>query len=228
MHISFFPWRHHCSGVFFSLNSEVGPLLSADTQTSFCWLSCLPLFVCLKWKYWCKFWSCKVPAGWHLMSFMSLSLSWALINCSSTSLAMCKWRAAFNKFNYLNKAIFFAYGIFWLYFHLEVTKHSLLIDSQPHSFPLCVYYDWGHQYSSLHPYPKMIYSITRAAKVCLLFPSNRQYSELIVMFKKPVWDDMSFVTWCIILLEVAIRRWVHCGQIGMDMVSNNTQVGCSI
>ena len=31
--------------------------------------------------------------------------------------------------------------------------------------------------------------------------------ELIVMFKKPVWDDMSFVTWCIILLEAAIRRW---------------------
>ncbi len=26
------------------------------------------------------------------------------------------------------------------------------------------------------------------------------------MFKKPVWDDLSFVTWCIILLEVFIRR----------------------
>ncbi len=25
--------------------------------------------------------------------------------------------------------------------------------------------------------------------------------------KKPVWDDLSFVTWCIILLEVVIRRW---------------------
>ncbi len=23
------------------------------------------------------------------------------------------------------------------------------------------------------------------------------------MLKKPVWDDLSFVTWCIILLEVA-------------------------
>ncbi len=39
-------------------------------------------------------------------------------------------------------------------------------------------------------------------------------------------DDLSFVTWCIILLEVAIRRWVHCSHKGMDMVSNNTQVGC--
>ncbi len=27
------------------------------------------------------------------------------------------------------------------------------------------------------------------------------------MFKKPVGDDLSFVTWCIILLEVVIRRW---------------------
>ena len=34
-----------------------------------------------------------------------------------------------------------------------------------------------------------------------------EYSELIVVFKKPVWDDMSFVTWCIILPEAAIRRW---------------------
>ncbi len=53
------------------------------------------------------------------------------------------------------------------------------------------------------------------------------------MFKKPVWDDLSFVTWYIILLEVAIRRWVHCSHKGMDMVSNNTQVAvvfkwCSI
>ena len=32
-------------------------------------------------------------------------------------------------------------------------------------------------------------------------------SELIVMFEKPVWDDLSFVTWCVIVLDVAIRRW---------------------
>ncbi len=35
-----------------------------------------------------------------------------------------------------------------------------------------------------------------------------------VMFKKPVWDDLSFVTWCIMLLEVDIRRWVHCSYKG--------------
>ncbi len=46
------------------------------------------------------------------------------------------------------------------------------------------------------------------------------------MFKKPVWDDLSFVTWCVILLEVAIRRWVYCSHKGMDMISNNTQLGC--
>ncbi len=48
------------------------------------------------------------------------------------------------------------------------------------------------------------------------------------MFKKPVSDDLSFVTWCIILLEVAIRRWVHCSHKEIDMVSNNTQVRCGI
>ena len=32
-------------------------------------------------------------------------------------------------------------------------------------------------------------------------------SELILILKKPVWDYLSFVKWCIILLEVAIRRW---------------------
>jgi len=35
------------------------------------------------------------------------------------------------------------------------------------------------------------------------------------------------VTWCIILLEVAIRGWVHGGHKGMDMVRNNAQVGCA-
>jgi len=34
-----------------------------------------------------------------------------------------------------------------------------------------------------------------------------EFSELIVMFKRPVWDDLNFVTWHVILLEVAIRRW---------------------
>lgn len=32
------------------------------------------------------------------------------------------------------------------------------------------------------------------------------YSEQIVMFKRPVGDDLSFLTWCIIRQEVAIRR----------------------
>ncbi len=51
--------------------------------------------------------------------------------------------------------------------------------------------------------------------------------KLIVMFKKPVWDDLSFVTWCIILLEVH-QKMVHCSHKGMDMVSNNTQVDCGV
>ena len=30
------------------------------------------------------------------------------------------------------------------------------------------------------------------------------------------------------MLEVAIRRWVHCDHEGMRMVSHNTQIGCGI
>lgn len=33
-----------------------------------------------------------------------------------------------------------------------------------------------------------------------------------------------FMTWCACLLEEAIRRRVHCGYKGMDMVRSNTQV----
>ncbi len=40
--------------------------------------------------------------------------------------------------------------------------------------------------------------------------------------------NQSEMIWCIILLEVAIRRWVHCSHKGMDVVSNNTQVGCGV
>ncbi len=42
-------------------------------------------------------------------------------------------------------------------------------------------------------------------------------------------SEMIWALWpCIILLEVAIRRWVNCSHKGMDMVSNNTQIGCGI
>src|SRR5512146_2668860 len=36
------------------------------------------------------------------------------------------------------------------------------------------------------------------------------------------------MTCCVILLEVAIRRWRHCAHKGMDMVSSNTQVSCGV
>lgn len=51
-------------------------------------------------------------------------------------------------------------------------------------------------------------------------------SEFIVTFKNPVWDDLNFVTWCVILLEVAIIRCVHCGHKGVYVVSSSTWVGC--
>ena len=41
--------------------------------------------------------------------------------------------------------------------------------------------------------------------------------ELILMFMKPLWDDFCSVTQlsCVIMLEVAIKRWVHCRDEGM-------------
>ncbi len=51
---------------------------------------------------------------------------------------------------------------------------------------------------------------------------SRNQSEMI-------WALWHYPDICgIILLEVAIRRWVHCSHKGMDMVSNNTQVGCDV
>jgi len=56
---------------------------------------------------------------------------------------------------------------------------------------------------------------------------NIQGIQLIVMFKKPFLNYSSFVTWYIILLEVANRGWVHGGYKG-DMVRNSAQVGRGI
>lgn len=47
------------------------------------------------------------------------------------------------------------------------------------------------------------------------------------MFIKPVWD-FYFVSWCIIVLEVAIRKWAKCGHEGLHMVSKNAERGCRI
>lgn len=47
-------------------------------------------------------------------------------------------------------------------------------------------------------------------------------------YKKPVWDYLSFVTWCVIQLEVTISRCVHCGHKGLDLISKITRVKCSV
>lgn len=44
----------------------------------------------------------------------------------------------------------------------------------------------------------------------------------------PISGGLSFVTWSIVLLGLAVRRWVQCIHKRMDMVSANTQVGCGI
>lgn len=39
-----------------------------------------------------------------------------------------------------------------------------------------------------------------------------EYTELISMFREPVWDYLIFVICSMILLGVAIRGWVHCSH----------------
>lgn len=71
-----------------------------------------------------------------------------------------------------------------------------------------------------HCKPKVIY-FTEIRSVWRPF----KYIELIVMFKLPILDDLCFMTWCVILLEEDIRRWVHCGH--KEMVSKLIErVGC--
>lgn len=71
-----------------------------------------------------------------------------------------------------------------------------------------------------YPIPQVLYWIETWS------PWNPfEKSNLYVMCKKPVRDDLSFV---FILLETATRGWAHCSYKWMDTVSKNTQLGCSI
>lgn len=54
------------------------------------------------------------------------------------------------------------------------------------------------------------------------------WTEVIVVIKKQVKDDLHFMTLHIILLEVVIRRWLQSGHKTMNMVSNNNQGGYGI
>lgn len=44
------------------------------------------------------------------------------------------------------------------------------------------------------------------------------------------WYKLCDIAWRLasVLLEIAIRRWVQCGHKEMDMIRNDTQVGCDI
>lgn len=55
-----------------------------------------------------------------------------------------------------------------------------------------------------------------------------EYLELTVMFKKPNWEDLGFLSSCVILLEAAFWRWVHCGHTRIGMVSDKTRVAWGV
>lgn len=51
---------------------------------------------------------------------------------------------------------------------------------------------------------------------------KQEYSDLIIMFEKPVGDDLSFVICWIMLLEETIGRFVQWGHEELNLVSNNS------
>lgn len=51
--------------------------------------------------------------------------------------------------------------------------------------------------------------------------NRRDCSEVIVVYRKAICDDLRFVKWCVILLDMT--RWAHCGHKGMDIIGKDTQ-----
>lgn len=87
-----------------------------------------------------------------------------------------------------------------------------------HTVPayLSAAYSWCK--TAIPPHPKA------ALLDCDLVIVEATYVQWTV--KKPVWDDLSFVTGCVILLAAAIRRWIHCSRKEIEKVSNNSWAGC--
>lgn len=69
----------------------------------------------------------------------------------------------------------------------------------------------------------VLINMTALKSSCFCTNDCGGHSEPIIVFWKPLWEDLSIVSWFIILLEVAIRRWVHCDHKETDMVSNNSE-----
>lgn len=88
-----------------------------------------------------------------------------------------------------------------------------ILECQNHTVILKSMIQTSHSTTSQRCFIKM------TSGVCRIY-----FSSVIVMLKKPLWNDWSFVAWHIILQEAAIRRQVQCG---MDKVSNTIQVGYS-
>ncbi len=109
--------------------------------------------------------------------------------------------SSWHRFNKVLETFLRDFGPYW---HDSITQLLQICRLHKHDVNL-----------SFHHIPKVLYWI----EIWWLW--RPWVKELIVMFKKPIWDDLSFVTWCMILLEVAIRRWVHCSQHDNCTLSQN-------
>ena len=87
-----------------------------------------------------------------------------------------------------------------------------------------------NELTSRHTCPPMA---TRYERVSEYTPSKKKQKLVIKLnkhrhFHKNKFETMSFVTWRVILPDVAMRRWLHCGHKGMDVVSCSIQVDCGV
>lgn len=98
---------------------------------------------------------------------------------------------------------------------------------------------WSHQKTKPHKWVKQLWTSginqnygclhTCGPRICWLhihevnLTSGDCGGHVSVMFKKTAWDDLSFVMWCIFLLEATIRRRLHCSYEEMNIVRNDAQ-----
>jgi len=83
----------------------------------------------------------------------------------------------------------------------------------------------GHE-APVPPHPKdalLGWDLVTVGTILLQW-THCHVQETNLKWFEPIWNQFEMI----ILLEVAIRGWVHGGYKGMDMVRNNAQVGRGI
>lgn len=77
---------------------------------------------------------------------------------------------------------------------------------------------WKHSSATLFHIAMMAsHSCCRFHDVNLLFHLSRALLDWDLLTVEEIWVDVNLVTWRVILVEAAIRKWAHYGHKGVDM-----------